>query len=94
MQRHGSSPVDEQRRLFETLSMRERAVLQHVAAGYSGVEIGRMLGITPKTVDTYKVRIGQKLGFTHRTDYVRFALRLGLIGDDDSPSAHEVLTFT
>jgi DNA-binding NarL/FixJ family response regulator len=87
MQRRSSSPVDEQRNLFETLSMRERAVLQHVAAGYSGVEIGRMLGITPKTVDTYKNRIGQKLGFTHRTDYVRFALRLGLIGDDAGPSA-------
>jgi len=33
------------------------------------------------TVDTYKARIGQKLGLTHRTDYVRIALRLGLIGD-------------
>ena len=56
-------------------------------------EASRLLGVTPKTVDTYKNRIGQKLGFTHRTDYVRFALRLGLIGvnegqqntDEDSP---------
>jgi hypothetical protein len=39
--------------------------------------------VTPKTVDTYKNRIGQKLGFTHRTDYVRFALRLGLLGADE-----------
>lgn len=85
LQRHTSSPVDAQRKQFETLSMRERAVLRHVATGYSGVEIARMLGITPKTVDTYKNRIGQKLGFTHRTDYVRFALRLGLIDDDDNP---------
>jgi two-component system, NarL family, response regulator NreC len=89
MQRRASSPTDEQRSLFERLSKRERAVLRHVAAGYSGVEIARMLGITPKTVDTYKNRIGKKLGFTHRTDYVRFALRLGLIGGDDVPSAHE-----
>ena len=36
------------------------------------------------TVDTYKARIGQKLGLTHRTDYVRIALRLGLIGDAGS----------
>ena len=57
-------------------------MLQRFAEGYSGVEIAQMLDITPKTVDTYKNRIGQKLGFTHRTDYVRFALRLGLIGDD------------
>lgn len=79
-----ASPADEQRERFETLSPRERAVLRHVAAGYSGVEIARMLGITPKTVDTYKNRIGQKLGVTHRTDYVRLALRLGLLGDEDS----------
>jgi len=84
-----TSPADEQRKLFETLSQRERAVLQRVAAGHSGVEIARMLGITPKTVDTYKNRIGQKLGFTHRTDYVRFALRLGLIGADDGRIAQE-----
>lgn len=79
-----ASPADDQRKLFERLSARERAVLRHVAAGYSGVEIARMLGITPKTVDTYKNRIGQKLGFTHRTDYVRFALRLGLLGDEEA----------
>jgi DNA-binding NarL/FixJ family response regulator len=88
MHQRTTSPADEQRKLFETLSQRERAVLRHVATGYSGVEIGRMLGITPKTVDTYKNRISQKLGFTHRTDYVRFALRLGLLGDD-TPSVHQ-----
>lgn len=83
MQRRNESPIDEQRRRLQLLSARERSVLQRVAEGYSGVEIARMLDITPKTVDTYKNRIGQKLGFTHRTDYVRFALRLGLIGNDD-----------
>ena len=84
MHQRTASPADEQRKLFEKLSARERAVLRHVATGYSGVEIARMLGITPKTVDTYKNRITQKLGFTHRTDYVRFALRLGLLGDDNA----------
>jgi two-component system, NarL family, response regulator NreC len=81
MPRHQESSIDDDRRKLELLSARERSVLQRVAEGYSGVEIARMLDITPKTVDTYKTRIGQKLGFTHRTDYVRFALRLGLIGD-------------
>jgi DNA-binding NarL/FixJ family response regulator len=81
MPHRGANSVDEDRRKLALLSARERSVLQRVAEGYSGVEIARMLDITPKTVDTYKTRIGQKLGFTHRTDYVRFALRLGLIGD-------------
>lgn len=84
MPRHQESSIDDDRRKLELLSARERSVLQRVAEGYSGVEIARMLDITPKTVDTYKTRIGQKLGFTHRTDYVRFALRLGLIGDASS----------
>ena len=47
------SSLDGARRKFETLSARERSVLQRVAEGYSGVEIARMLDITPKTVDTY-----------------------------------------
>jgi DNA-binding NarL/FixJ family response regulator len=75
-----ASPVDTDRKNLGRLSVRERFVLQHVAEGYSGVEIARMLNITPKSVETYKNRNGQKLGFTHRTEYVRFALRLGLLG--------------
>jgi DNA-binding NarL/FixJ family response regulator len=78
------SPLDEAREKLALLSAREQSVLRRVAEGYSGVEIARMLGITPKTVDTYKNRIGQKLGFTHRTDYVRLALRLGLLNADAS----------
>jgi DNA-binding NarL/FixJ family response regulator len=30
-------------------------------------------------VDTYRQRIGEKLGLTHRSEYVRFALKLGLL---------------
>jgi DNA-binding CsgD family transcriptional regulator len=45
------------------------------------------LDITPKSIDTYKNRIGEKLGFTHRTDYVRFAAILGLMGDRPSRRA-------
>jgi DNA-binding NarL/FixJ family response regulator len=84
------SSLDEARAKLELLSGRERSVLKCIAEGYSGVEIGRMLGVTPKTVDTYKNRIGQKLGFTHRTDYVRFALRLGLIGADEGQRITDV----
>ena len=64
---------------FEKLSDRERSVLQLVAEGFNGPEIGRKLGITAKTVDTYKQRIEEKLGLTHRTAYVRFAIEAGLL---------------
>jgi DNA-binding NarL/FixJ family response regulator len=71
----------DERARFATLSEREQAVLRLVAQGYAGTEIGDQLGISPKTVETYKQRIGEKLGLHHRSDYVRFAHRLGLLDE-------------
>jgi DNA-binding NarL/FixJ family response regulator len=64
---------------FERLTDRERAVMQLIAEGYTAPEIGERLSISPKTVDTYKQRINDKLGLTHRADYVKLALKLGLL---------------
>ncbi len=64
---------------FEKLTDREQNVLRFVARGYSAPEIGEKLFISPKTVDTYKQRINEKLGLAHRSDYVDFALKLGLM---------------
>jgi DNA-binding NarL/FixJ family response regulator len=64
---------------FERLTERERSVMQLIAAGYTAPEIGEQLSISPKTVDTYKQRINDKLGLTHRADYVKLALKLGLL---------------
>ena len=61
------------------LSDRERTVLRMIAEGYNGPEIGRHLGISAKTVDTYKQRVEEKLGLAHRTEYVRFALETDLL---------------
>ena len=72
----------EERARFDKLTDREQVVLRMVAEGYTAPEIGEHLTISPKTVDTYKQRIGEKLGLTHRTDYVRFALKLGLLKTD------------
>jgi len=69
----------DERTRFEKLTDREQVVLRMVAEGYTAPEIGEHLSISPKTVDTYKQRIGEKLGLTHRTDYVKFALKLGLL---------------
>lgn len=66
---------------FADLSDREQSVLRLIAHGYSGPEIGTRLSISPKTVETYKQRIQEKLGFSHRADYVRFAIKLGLLNE-------------
>src|SRR5512141_750980 len=52
--RPGVSPLN-------SLSKREREILQLVAEGYSSAAIGAVLHISPKTVDTYRSRLMQKL---------------------------------
>ena len=64
---------------FERLTDRERAVMQLIAQGYTAPEIGEQLAISPKTVDTYKQRVNDKLGLTHRAVYVKLALKFGLL---------------
>jgi len=64
---------------LEELSDREREVLQLTAEGYSSVEAGKRLFLSPKTVDTYRSRLMQKLGLGHRAELVRFALDNGLL---------------
>jgi DNA-binding NarL/FixJ family response regulator len=64
---------------LKDLSTREQEVLALTAEGYSSSEIGKKLFISPKTVDTYRARIAEKLGLHHRTELVRFALKAGLL---------------
>ena len=61
------------------LSEREQEVLRLTAEGFSNQEIGRQLFISPKTVDTYRQRIMEKLGLHHRSELVRYALNRGLL---------------
>ena len=66
---------------LHSLSSREQEVLALTAEGFSSREIGKKLFISPKTVDTYRARIMEKLGLTHRSELVRFALRVGLLSE-------------
>ncbi|MGD8322129.1 MAG: response regulator transcription factor [Gemmatimonadota bacterium] len=78
LQRYKASEADEGASLHD-LSTREQEVLALTAEGYSSREIGKKLFISPKTVDTYRSRIMDKLGLNHRSELVRFALRVGLL---------------
>jgi two-component system, NarL family, response regulator NreC len=78
----GARRRDEQateRARYERLTDREREVMRLIAEGYTAPEIGEQLAISPKTVDTYKQRVNDKLGLAHRADYVKLALKLGLL---------------
>ena len=64
------------------LSKREREVLRAVAYGYTNREIAERLGISVKSVETYRYRLAEKLAFKSRVDLVRFALECGLLRTD------------
>lgn len=63
----------------ETLTGREREVLKLTAEGFTNHEVAEKLVISPKTVDTYRQRIMEKLDLHHRSELVRYALRIGLL---------------
>lgn len=64
---------------LEELSEREREVLALTAEGFSSTEVGKKLFLSPKTVDTYRARLMQKLGLSHRSELVRLALKTGVL---------------
>jgi DNA-binding NarL/FixJ family response regulator len=78
LQRYKANESDDSAGLHD-LSTREQEVLALTAEGFSSREIGKKLFISPKTVDTYRSRIMDKLGLSHRSELVRFALRVGLL---------------
>lgn len=64
----------------DVLSERERMVLELTARGYTSREIGDQIGISPRTVETYRSRILVKLGLAHRYELVKYALQYRIIG--------------
>lgn len=64
---------------FIKLSKREREVLQRVVEGQKIVLIAQELSLSPKTVETYRARIMQKLGISDTVELIKFAIRHGLI---------------
>ncbi len=82
LRRYKQAEEDREKSPLSVLSDREREVLGQTAEGFSSAEIGRKLFISPKTVDTYRSRIMEKLGLNHRSELVRFALRTGLLKPD------------
>jgi two-component system response regulator NreC len=79
LQQYRSAETNQDTAGLHELSSREQEVLALTAEGFSSREIGKKLFISPKTVDTYRARIMDKLGLNHRSELVRFALRVGLL---------------
>ena len=66
---------------YDSLSEREREVLKLLALGHTAAQIGARLSISPKTVETYRSRIMEKLNLSSRPDLVQYALARGLLSE-------------
>lgn len=64
---------------YESLSEREREVLKFLALGHTAKEVADKLVLSPKTVETYRTRIMEKLSLHSRADLVQYALARGLL---------------
>jgi len=63
---------------LERLSSRERQVLQMLAEGHAIADIATTLSLSPKTVETYRSRMMEKLGIHDFATLVRFAIQHGI----------------
>jgi two-component system response regulator NreC len=66
---------------YEQLSEREREVLKLLALGHTASQIAEKLALSPKTVETYRTRIMEKLNLNSRVDLVQYALARGLLSE-------------
>jgi two-component system response regulator NreC len=67
---------------YESLTSREREVLQLAAEGLTNTAIGKRLFISARTVEVHRAHMMAKLGLHNQTDLIRHALKRGLIAND------------
>lgn len=75
--RRSTSDAAQQR--YASLSDREREVFEMLAHGHSATAIAARLHLSPKTVDTYRRRVYEKLGVQSLAETIRLALQLGVL---------------
>jgi DNA-binding NarL/FixJ family response regulator len=76
----GDLVISDAAALTQPITTRERDVLFLLALGYTNQQIAALLFISPRTVDTHRARIMQKLNLQTRAELVLYALANGLIG--------------
>jgi DNA-binding NarL/FixJ family response regulator len=68
---------------YETLTNREREVLQMASEGMSAADIAKKLSISPRTAELHRSRMMNKLGLHNQTELVRYALKRGILPLDN-----------
>ena len=76
LQRYLEDPA--RRDPMQQLSAREREVLRHTVQGRTIAQTAQRLGVSPKSVETYRSRVMTKLGIEDLPSLVKFAIRYGI----------------
>lgn len=69
--------MDRQRREQEDLTVTEIQIIKLAYEGYSNKEIGERINLSTRTIDTYIIRLTEKLGLKSKLDLVRFCVEKG-----------------
>jgi DNA-binding NarL/FixJ family response regulator len=69
--------------MYNTLTAREREILQMTAEGKSSTEVGETLVISPRTVEVHRGRLMKKLGLRNQAELIRYAIKRGILHGDE-----------
>jgi DNA-binding NarL/FixJ family response regulator len=72
-------PMTSRPDLDALLTTTERNILKLVAEGSSNAQVAAMVGLSARTVETYRLRMMRKLGLDNLPSLVRYAIRHGII---------------
>ncbi len=72
----GRAELEKLRARFETLSLRQRQVMELAVQGFSNKEIGSRLKISPKTVENHRAWVMERIGARNIAELVRIAMKV------------------
>ena len=76
-----AAELDEMQSRFESLSARQREVMELAIAGLSSKEIGIRLNISPKTVENHRAWVMERMGARNVADLIRKAMKIRAFGN-------------
>jgi DNA-binding CsgD family transcriptional regulator len=71
-----------ERQAIESLTPTERSLIELITDGKSNVEVARLMRLSPRTVETYRARVMEKLRLDGLVALVKFAIRNGISSAD------------
>lgn len=87
MDENKKSSSDPNRTMDEALTAIESEILKRVVEGKSNAKVAALLGLSPRTVETYRARLMRKLGVDNLPDLVKYAIRHGITTLDSDDGA-------